>query len=223
MAPLTESGSAPDRELRPSPRPTAGTRPAGAAYPRPGRVGHRLAGAAALTAGALSIVIGTLQILFPQDEDPTIDPRTRVILAMFTVSLWALAVLFLGLARYAGSSWGAIVAAVGTVLLTVGTITSAVNGVDLEFFPIVAMAANALWLIGSIALCVSLVRASRVGLWLAIALPFVQVPLLFLSQLGGGTVAGAYLVAVGCVLLAGRVQQRARRRELEERSATPGA
>lgn len=184
-------------------------------YPRDGRligrIGTRLAGAAALTAGALSIVIGVLQFVFPQDEDPAIDPRTRVILAMFTVSLWAFAVLFLGLARYARSSWGAILAASGTVLLTVGTITSAVNGIDLEFFPAVAMLANALWLVGAIALCVSLVRAKRVSLWLALPIPLLQLPLLFLSQVGGGVPAGAFLLALGGVLLAGRVEGRARR------------
>lgn len=190
----------------------------GAALPPPrdgrviGRVSARLAGSAALIAGALSVVIGVLQIVFPQDEDPAIDPRTRVILAMFTISLWAFAVLFAGLARYARSSWGAFVAATGTVLLTVGTVTSAINGIDLEFFPIVAMAANALWLIGAIILTVSLVRAGRVSLWLALPLPFVQVPLLFFSQMGGGVVAGLYLVVLGGVLVAGRIQSRLARR-----------
>lgn len=185
------------------------------AYPRDGRligrVGARLTGIAAVTAGALSIVIGVLQFLFPQDEDPAIDPRTRVILAMFTVSLWAFAVLFVGLARYARSSWGAVTAATGTVLLTVGTITSAVNGIDLEFFPVVAMIANALWLVGAIALCVSLVRARRVSLWLALPVPFLQLPLLFLSQVGGGVPAGIFLLVLGGVVLAGRVEGRARR------------
>src|SRR6218665_1031031 len=57
--------------------------------------GPRLAGFAALIGGVLSVVSGVLQIIFPQDEDPTIDPRTRVILVMFTVTLWALAVVFL--------------------------------------------------------------------------------------------------------------------------------
>lgn len=184
-------------------------------YPRDGRligrIGAKLAGAAALTAGALSIVIGVLQFVFPQDEDPAIDPRTRVILAMFTVSLWAFAVLFLGLARYARSSWSAVTAASGTVLLTVGTITSAVNGIDLEFFPAVAMLANAMWLVGAIALCVSLVRAKRVSLWLALPIPLLQLPLLFLSQVGGGVPAGAFLLALGGVLLAGRIEGRARR------------
>lgn len=181
-------------------------------YPRDGRligrVSARLTGIAALTAGGLSVVIGVLQFLFPQDEDPAIDPRTRLILAMFTVSLWAFAVLFLGLARYARSSWGAVVAATGTVLLTVGTITSAVNGIDLEFFPIVAMLANALWLVGAIALCVSLVRARRVSLWLALPIPFLQLPLLFLSQVGGAVPAGAFLLVLGGVVLAGGIEGR---------------
>ncbi len=186
-----------------------------ARFPRDGRVigriSARLAGAAALTAGALSIVIGVLQFLFPQDEDPAIDPRTRFILAMFTVSLWAFAVLFLGLARYGRSTWGAATAATGTVLLTVGTITSAVNGIDLEFFPAVAMLANALWLVGAIALCVSLVRAGRVSLWLALPIPFLQLPLLFLSQVGGGVPAGLFLLVLGGMLLTGRIEGRARR------------
>ncbi|WP_430644874.1 hypothetical protein [Agromyces sp. GXS1127] len=200
------AGSNPTRESRPS---------AMRAYPRTGRligrVNARLAGLAAVTAGGLSIVIGVLQFLFPQDEDPAIDPRTRVILAMFTISLWAFAVLFVGLARYARSSWGAVTAATGTVLLTVGTITSAVNGIDLEFFPAVAMLANAMWLVGAIALCVSLVRAKRVSLWLALPIPFLQVPLLFLSQVGGGVPAGTFLLILGGVLLAGRIEGRARR------------
>ena len=186
------------------------------AYPRDGRVigrvSSRLAGASALTAGVLSIAIGTLQYLFPQDEDPAIDPRTRVILVMFTLSLWAFAVLFVGLARYARSSWGAFVAGTGTVLLTLGTATSAANGIDLEFFPIVAMAANALWLVGVIGLTVSLVRARQLSLWLVLPLPFVQVLLLFFSQMGGGVPAGLFVSALGIVLLAGGAQSRARRR-----------
>jgi len=170
--------------------------------------GARLAGFAALIAGVLSLVSGVLQIIFPQDEDPAIDPRTRVILVMFTVTLWALAVVFLGLARHARSRWGAVVAGAGTVLLTTGTITSAINGIDLDFFPIVAMAANALWLIGAIGLTVSLARARRVPLWLALPLPLVQVVLVFFSQLGGGVLAGLYLVLLGSVFVAGRIASR---------------
>lgn len=176
--------------------------------PARSRVSPRLAGSAALVAGGLSVVSGVLQILFPQDEDPAIDPRTRVILVMFTITLWSLPVLFAGLADRARSRWGAWVAGTGTVLLTLGTVTSAVNGIDLAFFPAVAMAANALWLIGAIALTVSLCRARRIPLWLAIAFPFVQVFLLLFSQKGGGVLAGAYLCVVGVMFLTGRIDRR---------------
>ncbi|MFD5214336.1 hypothetical protein [Microbacterium sp. NPDC058345] len=184
--------------------------PVAAPPQRTGLVTDRLAGCAAAAAGVLSVVIGVLQVVFPQDEDPAIDPRTRGILVMFTLSLWALALLFEGLTRYSRFRWGAHVAAAGTTLLTVGTVTSAINGIDLEFFPVVAMAANALWLIGSIALTVSLVRTRRVRLWLVLPLPFVQVPLLFLSQMGGGVVAGLYLLLLGGALLRGGILARRR-------------
>jgi hypothetical protein len=187
----------------------------GVGFPREGRVislvTDQLAGGVALLAGALSLVTGVVQFLVPQTVSDTIAPHVRVILALFTLSLWALAVMYLGLARHARSTWGAAVAAIGTTLLTVGTISSAINGADLEFFPFVAMAANGLWLVGGIGLCVSLVRARRVSLWLALPLPLLQLPLLFFSQLGGGTVAGLYLIALGVVLLTGRIASRANR------------
>lgn len=181
----------------PGSRTTAPTGPAG-------RISPGLAGAAALLAGALSVASGVVQLLYPQDEDPAIDTPTRFVLAMFTVSLWALAVLFLGLARRARAPWGAWVASAGTVLLTVGTVSSAVNGEDLAFFPAVAMAANALWLVGAIGLTVSLVRSAAMSRWLTIPLALLQVPLLFLSQVGGGVPAGAYLLALGGALVTGR-------------------
>lgn len=197
-----------------APRRTAAATPV-TESPREGRlislVNDRLAGIAAVVAGVLSFATGVVQALVPQTVSDTIDPHVRVILAGFTVSLWALAVMYLGLARHARSSWGAAVAAIGTTLLTVGTISSAVNGADLEFFPLVAMAANGLWLVGGIALCVSLVRARRVSMWLAVPLPLLQLPLLFFSQMGGGTVAGLYLIALGTVFLAGRIASRSRR------------
>ena len=199
MASTTTSASAPSAA-------------APATYPRPGRISARVAGIAALFIGALSIVTGVLQFLFPQDEDPAIDPRTRIVLVMFTLSLWAFVVLFLGLSRYARSSWGAYVASAGTVLLTVGTASSAANGIDLEFFPAVAMAANALWLVGVIGLTVSLARAGQLSLWLVLGLPLVQVLLLFFSQIGGGVPAGLFVTALGIVLVAGGAQSRARRR-----------
>lgn len=167
----------------------------------------RFAGWAAVLAGVFSIVMGTSQLVFPQDEDPAIDPRTRVLLVLFTLILWSLAVVHFALVRRAGTRWPAWVASAGTVLLTVGTITSAANGVDLEFFPAVAMAANLLWFVGSIALSVSLLRAKH--LRASFAWPLVLVPVLSIigSQLGGGILVGAFLLLLAVALLRGRADR----------------
>lgn len=161
----------------------------------------RFAGWAALVAGVFSVVMGTSQLVFPQDEDPAIDPRTRVLLVLFTLILWSLAVVYFALARRARSSWPSWLASIGAVLLTVGTVTSAANGIDLEFFPIVAMVANGLWFIGSIALTVSLLRGRR--LRVSLTWPLVLVPVLSIigSQMGGGIVVGAYLLPLAVALL----------------------
>ncbi|PJJ71446.1 hypothetical protein CLV46_0994 [Diaminobutyricimonas aerilata] len=171
------------------------------------RPSDRFAGWAAVLAGVFSVVMGTSQLIFPQDEDPAIDPRTRVLLVLFSVILWAFAVIHFALARRARSSWPAWVASAGTVLLTVGTVTSAANGIDLEFFPIVAMVANALWFIGSIALAVSLLRARR--LRASLAWPLILVPVLSIigSQMGGGILVGAYLLPLAVALLRGKADR----------------
>lgn len=180
---------------------TRSLRPAPAAASARRGPSDRFAGWVAVLAGVFSIVMGTSQLVFPQDEDPAIDPRTRVLLVLFTLILWSLAVIYFALVRRAGSRWPAWGGSVGTVLLTVGTITSAANGIDLDFFPAVALTANALWLIGSIALGVSLLRAKR--LRASLAWPLMLVPALSTlgSQLGGGIPVGAYLLFLAIALL----------------------
>ena len=169
----------------------------------------RFAGWIAVLAGVFSIVMGTSQLVFPQDEDPAIDPRTRVLLVLFTLVLWSLVVVYLTLARRAGSRWPAWVASAGTVLLTVGTLSSAINGIDLEFFPYVAIVANGLWIVGSIALGVSLLRARRVRVSLTWPLFLVPVLSIFGSQLGGGIPVGAYLLLLAVALLRGKADRQA--------------
>jgi hypothetical protein len=164
-------------------------------------------GGAALLAAVVSAGIGVTQLLYPQDESPLIDPRTRVILAGFTVTLWALAVGYLGLAGRARSAWAPRLAAAGTLLLSTGSLSSAVNGEDLAIFPVVATVANALWLAGSVWLSVSLWRAGRVHRPVA-ALLWVVMPLsIFGSQLGGGVPAGAYLAVLGWLLVRGHLDR----------------
>lgn len=123
----------------------------------------------------------------------------------FTVALWALALVHVRLTDYARGAWHGRSAAVGTVLLSGGTLTSAVNGIDLAVFPAVATVANALWFVGAAGLAVALWRAGRVARPLAGLLVAVMPFSIFLSQLGGGVVAGAYLAVLGWLLLRGQL------------------
>ena len=166
--------------------------------------GDRTAGTLALVCAGLSVVTGATQILFPQDEDPHIDPRTRLLLVAVSVMLWLLAAVYLRLATYARSPWASRTAAAGAVLLTTGMLGSAVNGMDLAWFPLVATVANAAWLVGSIGLAVSLWRAGRLHRALAAAVVLVMPGTIFLSQLGGGVLVGAYLAALGWLLRSGQ-------------------
>ncbi|MGY1734886.1 hypothetical protein [Geodermatophilus sp. SYSU D00684] len=167
------------------------------------------AGAAALVAAGISVAVGVTQLLYPQDTDPAIEPRTAAILVGTAGMLWALPVLYLHLAALAGSRWPAVVTSTGTVLLSGGMLSSVVNGEDLAFFPAVALVANALWFLGSAALAVGLWRSGRVSRPLVALLPLVTPVFLFLSQTGGGVPVGAYLAVVGWLLLRGQLDRRA--------------
>ena len=169
------------------------------------RRSDRRAGTAALVAAGIAVAVGVTQVLHPQDTDPAIEPRTAALLVGSSVMLWALAVLYFRLAALAGTRWPAVVASSGTVLLSAGMLSSAINGEDLSFFPAVAMVANALWFLGSIALAVSLWRGSQVPRSLVVLLPLVTPVFLFLSQMGGGVPVGAYLAVVGWLLLRGQL------------------
>ena len=168
----------------------------------------RRTGAAALLAATLSAAVGVTQVLYPQDTLAEIDPRTRVLLVAMSVVLWALAVVHLGLTGRARAAWSGRLAAAGVVGLTVGTLSSAANGEDLAFFPVVATVANAAWFIGAAAQAVSLWRAGRVPRPVAALLVIVMPCTIFLSQLGGGILAGAHLAAVGFLLLRGQLDSR---------------
>jgi len=163
------------------------------------------AGALALGAAAVSVLTGVTQVLHPQDLDPAIDPRTRVMLTGVALMLWALSAVYLHLARYARGRWASRTAAAGMVLLSLGMLSSAVNGTDLAIFPAVASVANALWLVGSVGLAVSLWRAGRVPRPVAVLLVLVMPATIVGSQLGGGVLAGAYLAVLGWLLLRGQL------------------
>ena len=160
-------------------------------------------GRAALVYGFLAICIGAAQAVRSGDTAAQIAPGMRWILVAFAISLVVLVPAHLALGAFAGSPMGARIAAVGTPLLAVGAASSAINGQDLAWFPAVAVLANGLWLVGSVALGVSLWRARQVPRWVAALLPVTMPVTLVGSQLGGGLLAGAFWVALGAVLLSG--------------------
>lgn len=170
-------------------------------------------GRLAVAYGVAALVMGAAQAVRPpEDTVAAIDMPMRWLLALFAVSLLLVSPAHLALARFARGPWGGRLAAVGTPLLAVGAMSSAVNGEDLAFFPAVAMVANALWLVGSVVLGVSLWKAGRVPRWVAVLLPVSMPVTLVLSQLGSGLLVGAFWVTLGALMATGHLDRRSRGR-----------
>jgi hypothetical protein len=165
-------------------------------------------GRAALAYGFLAMAVGAAQAVRTGDTSVQIATGMRWILVVFTLSLLVMVPAHLALGAFARSPLGARIAAVGTPLLALGAASSAINGQDLAWFPAVAVVANALWLVGSVTLGVSLWRAGRVRGWIASLLPVTMPVTLFFSQLGSGLVVGAFWVALGALMVSGRLARR---------------
>ena len=180
----------------------------GPVTPRAGLVSRTSGGWAAIGYGVLAMAMGAAQaVRTAPDTSVQIAPGMRAMLALFAISLLVLVPAQLGLARFARTSLGAGIASVGVTLLALGAGSSAVNGSDLSWFPLVAVIANLLWLVGSVMLAVSLWRAGRVPRWVPVLLPLTMPLTLFLSRLGGGLPAGAFWVAVGALALSHRLDR----------------
>ena len=167
-----------------------------------------LGGRAAIAYGVLCMGIGAAQAVRSGDTSVQIATGMRWILVAFAISLLVIVPAQLGLARFAGSSLGARIASVGTPLLAFGAMSSAINGQDFSWFPIVAVVANLLWFVGTLTLSVSLWRAGRVPRWVALLLPVSMPATLVLSQLGSGLVVGAFWAAIGLLMTGGRLARR---------------
>ena len=162
---------------------------------------------AAVAYGFLAMAVGAAQAVRTGDTSAQIATGMRWILAVFALSLLVLVPAHLALGAFARSSIGARIAAAGTPLLALGAASSAINGQDLAWFPAVAVVANALWLVGSVTLGVSLWRAGRVRRWVAVLLPVTMPVTLVFSQLGSGLAVGAFWVALGALMLSGRLSR----------------
>ena len=178
-------------------------------------ISNSVAGHAAVAAGSLFAAAGVVQIVHSQrNTGSKVDGLAgHLNLGFSLTALILMAPVFIALARYARSTLAtkaAVLAAAGTALLGVTCISSLVNGQDYSFFNVVAPVTNGSWLLGSIVLAVSLKRAGQVPAAVAIGLPFVWVAAIPLATLGGGLIAGAYLMVVGYLLVNAAIAVRTR-------------
>jgi hypothetical protein len=171
----------------------------------------RLSALAAMAGGLGWIVVGVLQLTgggeFTTDAVETV--AEHAMMGFFAAALVLTAPVVLALAGHARTRRPGYVAVSGQLLLAIAVTVSNIVGDDPLFFVVVAPLANAMWLVGAIALAVSLKRAGEVPNAVAYGLPLVQVFALPLSVIGGPIVSGGYWLAVGSLLAADGLPRRA--------------
>ena len=178
-------------------------------------ISDKLAGRAAMLAGAAAIAGGVTQVVHSQRHsgNNVVGVAGYLTLSFFVVFLVSVAPSFIALARRARPGLAvkaAVAAAAGTLLLGLTSITSLVNGHDLGMFTVIAPLTNAAWLFGSIILAVSLKRAGRVSTAVAVGLPIAWVATIPLATVGGGAIAGVYYLAIGYLLINDAIERRQR-------------
>jgi hypothetical protein len=178
-------------------------------------ISDKLAGRAAMLAGAAATAGGVTQVVHSQRHsgNNVVGVAGYLTLSFFVVFLISVAPSFIALARRARpghAAKAAAAAAAGTLVLGLTSITSLINGHDLGMFNVIAPLTNAAWLFGSIILAVSLKRAGKVSTAVAVGLPIAWVATIPLATVGGGVIAGAYYLAVGYLLVNDAIERRPR-------------
>jgi len=179
------------------------------------RISDRLAGRAAMLAGAAAAAGGVTEIVHSQrhNGNNVVGVAGYLTLSFFVVFLISVAPSFIALARRARSEIAvkaAVAAGAGTLALGLTAITSLINGRDLGMFNVIAPVTNAAWLFGSVIIAVSLKRAGTVSTAVAVGLPIAWVATIPLATVGGGVLAGAYYLAIGYLLVNNAIERRAR-------------
>jgi hypothetical protein len=174
----------------------------------------KVAGRAAILAGVAFAAGGITEIVHSQRHtgNRVVGLAGYLVLSFFIVALVAAAPSFLALARKVSSgaaTKAAVAAAAGMAVLGLTSIASIVEGHDLGLFNVVAPVTNGAWLVGSIILAVSLIRAGKVTTALAIGLPIAWVATIPLATVGGGIISGAYFLTLGHLLVSGAGEQAA--------------
>ena len=171
----------------------------------------RLAAAGAVVGGTAFAVVGALQATdLDWTENAVKTPLQHLTVALFAVGLLAvvpavaaLARTVSGRARYA---WIAI--AIGQTGVAAASSVSNAQGVDASWFPAVAVAANALWLGGTVTLAVALYRSRTVPRLVAVGLVVAYIGAIPFAVHGGGIVTGCFWLAVAYLLTLGALERR---------------
>lgn len=165
-----------------------------------------LAGWAGIAGGAASAVVGAIQVVRAENFDPVVDGAEHVMLSMFAAALVLWIPAYLALGRSTGTRAGRIggyLAAFGCALLAFGSTSTNLHDQDYSWFSVVAVPANAAWLIGSLTLAVVTFRRRTLPRWLAVGVALVWVTSIILSQAGGNLVAGAVWCVIGYLMVTG--------------------
>ena len=162
-----------------------------------------LATAGALAGGLAFAVAGALQLTgLDWTENAVETPLQHLTVALFAFALVAVipAVAALGQLARGRARLGWVAIAAGHAGVAAASTVSNIQGVDAAWFPAVAVAANLLWIIGTLALAVALYRAGSVPRLVAVGLVVAYIGAIPAATHGGGIVTGCFWLAVGYLL-----------------------
>jgi hypothetical protein len=171
----------------------------------------RLAAAGAAVGGTAFAVAGALQATgLNWTEDAVETPLQHLTMALFAIGLVAVIPTVAALARLARGRgrYGWIAIAVGQAGVAAAATVSNFRGVDAAWFPAVAVAANALWIVGTFTLAFALWRSRLVSRLVAAGLVVAYVGAIPVAGVGGGILTGCYWLAVGYLLTLGALERR---------------
>ena len=142
-------------------------------------------------------------------ENAVETPLQHLTMALFAVGLVTVIPSVAALARLATGRgrYGWVGIAVGQAGVAASSTVSNIRGVDAAWFPAAAVAANLLWVVGTVALAGGLWRARLVPRFVAGGLVVAYLGAIPMSSIGGGIVTGSYWLAVGYLLALGALER----------------
>jgi hypothetical protein len=167
---------------------------------------EHLAGTAASVAGLAFLATGIVQLVQTQRHTGArvVGVAGHLNLSFFILGLVALAPCLVALGRAGrtrASRIAGLAGAAGTTALAITCLTSLVRGRDYGFFNIVGPITNLAWFAGSVTIAVALVRAGRLNVLVAIALPLAWASSVILAGFGGGVAGGACYLVLGYMFI----------------------